>query len=769
MYAAVVASLSSFTSNHAQGAGGALYVSGSAKLNLTRSLLAGNMAQIHGAGVAVWHEAAAYLDTIIVKDNIVHSNGGSLSVGGTAKVVVLNVTFRNNTSHGCCGAVYGYENSTTKIMHTLVAMNSALGSSGGGGIGVWENATMVIVDANLTNNTAEIAGGAVYSCNNTKVAVVDSILMSNQARNGGAIYVSNNSVQVIGCRMSENIASSSGGAVAVDADSTCVIDACTMHANHAASGGAVFLVRAKHALLRNCVFRSNVATDYGGGVHVGGDTKNLTVSACQFLNNSARQEAGALSLSGSSKVYMVGKTVGAGNNALNGGFATVDENAHLEVTGGVFERNYASANGRAGFMYVTKGASVVLRACDIQGKVYQPDVYGGAFNLEEKATLELLSCTMSGMHAFRGGAIAAFTNSSFHARNSSIINCTASSDGGGVFTSSYSHQSWLGGSFRLVYAKEGAAMYIFRGTVDISDTTFVNGTAPDGGGALHVANTARVALDRCNIQGCVSGNSGGGGLLVKGDAQVAMLHTNISYCHTERGGGAIAGHGNATLLLESCVLQRNTGIVCGGGVHVEGTARMVASNCGLLENTCDDGGGGMCALENSSFIFRDCVVSRNAADRGGGIWLEGQAAMGLQHTRVNNNTALSLGGGVMLYSSRFSLAELQAAVMNNKAPISGKDVTVIPTTITNTNKSTVEGFVSRLGTDAGLLNVTLRVTGVRGLAAESTTVHALVDGLVVDKKKSGANGIINMLVKLRKPPGMWTSCTATGCLLARLQ
>jgi hypothetical protein len=451
---------------------------------------------------------------------------------------------------------------------------------------------------------------------------------------------------------------------------------------------------------------------------------------------------------------MVGRTWGVGNNARSGGFASVDKSARLEVTGGVFQRNYANANGRGGLMYVNEDAKVVLRACDIQGKVAQPDVFGGAFNLEGKARLELLSCTMSHLHASPGGAIGAFTNSSFLAHNTSVFNCTASNEGGGVFTSSFSHQSWLGGSFRSVQAKEGGAFYIFFGTLDVSDTVFVNGTAPDGGGALHVTNSSRVVLNRCTIQGCKSGSSGGGGLLVNGGAEVALLNTNISNCHTDRGGGAIAGHDNATLFLKGCFLQRNTGIVCGGAVHLENTARMVAADCSVVENVCESRGGGMCALEDTSFTLRQCVVSWNVADRGAGAWLEGKAAMVLQNTGITNNTARSFGGGVMLYSSNFSLAELQASVRNNKAPITSKDVTVIPTTITNTNKSTVEGFVSRLGTDAGLLNVTLRVTGVRGLPAESTTVHALVDGLVVDNKKSGANGMLNMLIKLRKPPGM---------------
>jgi hypothetical protein len=128
--------------------------------------------------------------------------------------------------------------------------------------------------------------------------------------------------------------------------------------------------------------------------------------------------------------------------------------------------------------------------------------------------------------------------------------------------------------------------------------------------------------------------------------------------------------------------------------------------------------------------------------------------MGLQDTRVENNTAVSFGGGVMLGSNGFSLAQLQASARGNKAPHVNKDVSVLPTAISNTNNNTIEGFVSRLGTDAGLLNVTLRVTGVQGLPAERSAVYAMLDGLVVAKANTGPDGMLTMHVKLRKPPGV---------------
>ena len=141
------------------------------------------------------------------------------------------------------------------------------------------------------------------------------------------------------------------------------------------------------------------------------------------------------------------------------------------------------------------------------------------------------------------------------------------------------------------------------------------------------------------------------------------------------------------------------------------TARLVASECIIVDNVAEGSGGGMCAIQDASFSLQGCFVSRNVASEGGALYLGDNAALGLQATQVENNSAHSLGGVIMLAGGYFAVAELYASVGNNTAPFGG-DVIVSPTTISNVNNDTVEGFVSRLGTDAGLLNVTLRTTGV---------------------------------------------------------
>lgn len=56
-------------------------------------------------------------------------------------------------------------------------------------------------------------------------------------------------------------------------------------------------------------------------------------------------------------------------------------------------------------MYAYEQASVVLTNIHVQGNVYQPDVYGGAFNLDGNATLNLSACTVGSVHAQQGACV----------------------------------------------------------------------------------------------------------------------------------------------------------------------------------------------------------------------------------------------------------------------------------------------------------------------------------------------------------------------------
>jgi hypothetical protein len=395
----------------------------------------------------------------------------------------------------------------------------------------------------------------------------------------------------------------------------------------------------------------------------------------------------------------------------------------------------------------------VLDNCLVHGSAQQLGAWGGVFNVDGESTLNMSACTFIGVQADAGGLIAASGNSSIYARNCTVDNCTATMYGGGLYVSAARHISWVGGAFRNMRAREGAAINILDGFISLVDTVFINGTAFAGGGAMLVENTAHAVMTHCSLHDCTSTNDAGGGVLVKGSAQVRLADSTISWCSSrDFGGGALAAYDNSTLHLVRCHIHHNKAGICGGAIGQQGASAIVLTNCSISDNVCKDLGGGLCARMDSSVQLHDCVVRRNVATQGGGVFLGENAAMRLDATIVELNKATS-GGGVALDSSNFSVAQVQQSVRRNKASNWVDDVYVTAQALVNINNSTVEGFVSRLGADAGLVNVSLLVAGHRGLPAEGIAGKAMLDGLELSNAISDVGGRVDLLIKLRKPPG----------------
>jgi hypothetical protein len=147
------------------------------------------------------------------------------------------------------------------------------------------------------------------------------------------------------------------------------------------------------------------------------------------------------------------------------------------------------------------------------------------------------------------------------------------------------------------------------------------------------------------------------------------------------------------------------------------------------------------------------------------MFLSDQATLILKSTAIEDNTAQSQGGGVLLGSSRFQLAALQAAVSRNKAPF-GADISALPVALAMRNSSAVHDFVSRVRSDEGLWNATILVTGHQGLPSSGATVVARLDGAPLAQNKSGEDGMLDLHINLRKPAGGSTGGLQAGSMHA---
>jgi hypothetical protein len=107
--------------------------------------------------------------------------------------------------------------------------------------------------------------------------------------------------------------------------------------------------------------------------------------------------------------------------------------------------------------------------------------------------------------------------------------------------------------------------------------------------------------------------------------------------------------------------------------------------------------------------------------------------------------------------------QVLASVIANNTALYGADIAALPGSLTLLSNAVVEGFVVRTAADGGTLPVRLRLSGIFGLPSEGHDVYAEMkdpDALHVPgflgTNRSDANGIVNMHLRIRKPPGRYS-------------
>ena len=280
-----------------------------------------------------------------------------------------------------------------------------------------------------------------------------------------------------------------------------------------------------------------------------------------------------------------------------------------------------------------------------------------------------------------------------------------------------------GGGLRI---EEGSTAVLGRNTV------INNNTAKSGGGVY--TKGGKVTINKSTItENKVTGN--GGGICAEDNSTVTVVggeissNTTTGVEQTASGGGGLYTN-NSTVTLDKVTITGNQATTDprndGGGILAAGSNLTITGST-ITKNTAPDCGGGL-FLSHTNANITGSTIEGNQAKQGAGVYLNdspdvaeadctGSHTHNITDTKINHNTASSIGGGMYVGQSNVTLtgSTLDGNASTDKTygqggaivAYSAGDITLDSTTVTN-NYAAAGGGIYSLGTAVSDTHITLR-------------------------------------------------------------
>ena len=524
--------------------------------------------------------------------------------------------------------------------------------------------------------------------------------------------------------------------------------------NTAAAGAAIYVWASagSQITLRNCTLRDNHAQQLNGGAVVAsGNTlvpKTVSIVSSVFENNTAENNAGAVSAGSNIQLYVLNSTF-ANNMAREGagGAAASGADTNITVVSSKFERNKAR-HGAGGALFTVKNKVVELIAVNFTENEAATD--GGAVRCEAATSLYPRGATRFLKNLAQGG----------HGGGISLDDSSLKTNEGAVAFEA--NKARLGGALA---GENGAAINISTGCRTLTfemhwaDSTTLE-HAEDSNSIVirrvrNANNSAVVAGDMIDERGkstnlSPSGSSDTEVSFCLAPGKYEMIGSEGKYCFEGWGGGYVRAvdlegsellaaftvqpsdlcHAKATFNVEEdstyhgAVLFADNSASSGGAVYVGPYCTADLSHVDTLRNSAVDDGGAFFVDYLGDLSLARLTMDDNTAFRNGGAMSAGSLArISIDQTTAKRNAAGQSGG--MLHLSDVLEAALRGIdAADNKAATSGGAIAVfeydsIRSVVTLVNSSIHHNEAGEADGGRGkgggifLENSELRATGVQ--------------------------------------------------------
>ena len=546
------------------------------------------------------------------------SQTGAAITTGKANVTVDNCYFSGNEARNASAFNAG-ANSVVTISNSQFVGNKTWNTSGAvqnGGATMTVSNTLFQGNESGRDSTMYAAGGAFHGNGTNSVTTFkDCQFIENKSKLGGAISVQEAKVILEGCTFQRDTAYRNLGITS------------TSGADKRA-GGAIFIAgNSADVTINDCDFLDNRAPYGSGGAIAVTAAKSVAINAgTTFKNNSCNYEGGA--------IYMLKNFTIAGTNAD----PVLFENNKTTHTG--------NQVGNGGAIWLNEGTTSTVRYArfvDNCAGVGNNFSNGGGIYMKGVTKFLAENCYFSGNLGRNGGALNLALGS---ASDCKFISCT--------FEKNYLNDSNANfGSATLGSCNfHGGAVCVGYGTAQFEKCTFNDNISYNGSGAFHINNnSSTVKCTDCTFTNNQSPNGNGGAItLEKGKFYATGCTFSGNQVGSKNHGSVMRIDANSTEAeFTSCLFTGNIANYQGGAVfNANGKGLLKINNCVFTGNKAKSRGA--CFQSNTGhviFVNNSTFYNNTTSDSGNswGVVSHGNATLCMNNATIygNKNTNASQG------------------------------------------------------------------------------------------------------------------------------
>ena len=350
---------------------------------------------------------------------------------GIFKMYGGEISGNNNEATRFGGGIYNADTGTAAIYGGSIKYNQSLFAFGesrlGCGGGIYNEGKLTIEEGIIiSDNAANFQGGGIYNGTNGELVIKRSLIYQNTSYHGGGIF-NEGTLKIEGASISENTADSYGGGIYTNKEIT--ITGGNISSNRSQMGGGGILTSGT-LTMENCIVSNNFSTYNGGGIY---SYKELIIKNCSITSNDSKGAGGGIISYGN---LTAEDSIVSNNSASHGGGIYTDgtgEGLIFNISGSSINNNTAVFNGGGIHSNVISDIPAYISDSEISGN--KADYHGGGIFLDLNCSLELMNVTVrENRTAKSGSGIFIDARTTLNISAGSINNNTADLYGGGIYS-----------------------------------------------------------------------------------------------------------------------------------------------------------------------------------------------------------------------------------------------------------------------------------------------------------------------------------------------